>query len=220
MPGRRNDFRRPFLCEQNERQCRCRCQIQRIARRDSNSGAILFASLKMLPIESIKFCMRCGHAMELREESGRIRPQCPRCGWVHYFAPQVAAVAIVTREEDEKFLLVQRGEDPGKGLWGLPGGFVEMGETVAEALTREILEETGYVVESGSLVGVWSFFNEFKNIAGVAVVYETRVVQGDLHIASDSTAAEWVTYERAMEFPIAFEAHHAALRTWQGKMRS
>ena len=74
--------------------------------------------------------------MELKEESGRIRPICARCGYVHYFAPQVAAVAIVTRVQDERFLLVQRGEDPGKGLWGLPGGFVELGETAQDALSR------------------------------------------------------------------------------------
>jgi 8-oxo-dGTP diphosphatase len=167
----------------------------------------------MLPIETIKFCTRCGHAMELREESGRIRPICPRCGWVHYFAPQVAAVAIVTRGGDE-FLLVQRGEDPGKGLWGLPGGFVEMGETVQEALTREILEETGYEIEIGNLVGVWSFFNDAKKIAGVAVVYETRMTSGELHISSDCTNAEWVTYEHALEFPLAFDTHREALAKW------
>ncbi len=174
----------------------------------------------MLPIETIKFCTRCGHAMELREESGRIRPICPRCGYVHYFSPQVAAVAIVTRAEDEKFLLVQRGEDPGKGLWGLPGGFVEMGETAPEALTREILEETGYEIELRNLIGVWSFYNDSKKIAGVALVYETRVTCGELHIASDSTNAEWVTYERALEFPLAFDAHRAALRVWQEGARS
>lgn len=168
----------------------------------------------MLPVETIKFCTRCGHSMELREESGRIRPICPRCGWVHYFAPQVAAVAIVTHSDDDKFLLVQRGEDPSKGLWGLPGGFVEMGETVSEALMREILEETGYTIEIGELVGVWSFYNDSKKIAGVAVIYETRVTGGELHIASDSTAAEWVTYERAYEFPSAFETHREALKIW------
>lgn len=158
--------------------------------------------------------------MELREESGRMRPVCPRCGYVHYFAPQVAAVAIVTRAEDEKFLLVQRGEDPGKGLWGLPGGFVEMGETVHDALRREILEETGYEIEIREMIGVWSFFNSAKKIAGVAIVYETRVVRGELNIASDCTNAEWVTHERARfaqqneEFPLAFETHREALRAW------
>ncbi len=153
--------------------------------------------------------------MELREESERIRPVCPRCGYVHYFAPQVAAVAIVTRAEDEKFLLVQRGEDPGKGLWGLPGGFVELGETVDDALPREILEETGYEIEIGKLLGVWSFFNDAKKIAGVALVYETRVARGELNISSDCTDAAWVTYERALEFQIAFETHREALRVWR-----
>lgn len=172
----------------------------------------------MLPIETIKFCMRCGAAMELQLESGRIRPVCPRCGWVHYFAPQVAGVAIVTHAEDDKFLLVQRGEDPGKDLWGLPGGFVELGETVQTALTREILEETGYEIKPGSMVGVWSFFNDSKKISGVALVYTTRVIGGELQIASDSVAAEWVTYDEAQKFPIAFETHREALAKWQEKI--
>jgi ADP-ribose pyrophosphatase YjhB (NUDIX family) len=168
----------------------------------------------MLPLDTIKFCMRCGHAVELKIESERLRPICPRCGWVYYFAPQVAGAAIVTRARDEKILLVQRGEDPGKGLWGLPGGFVELGETVPEALMREVLEETGYEIELGALVGVWSFFNDVKKIAGIVLIYETRVVGGELQIASDSIAAEWVTCERALEFPLAFETHREALRVW------
>jgi 8-oxo-dGTP diphosphatase len=168
----------------------------------------------MLPVETIKFCMRCGHAMELQEESGRIRPVCPVCGAVYYFAPQVAGVAIVTRGEDDHILLVRRGEDPGKGLWGLPGGFVETGETVREALSREILEETGYTIETGELVGVWSFFNDVKKLSGVALVYATRVTGGIFQIASDSVQAEWLTPARALEFPLAFEAHRQALLTW------
>lgn len=176
----------------------------------------------MLPVGTIKYCMRCGHAMELRIESERLRPVCPRCGWVHYFAPQVASAAIVTRAGDDKILLVQRAEDPGKGLWGLPGGFVEMGETVAEALMREVFEETGYAVELGALTGVWSFFNDVKNIAGIVLIYETRVTGGTLQIASDSTAAEWVTYDhtgfagRNEDFPLAFETHREALERWYG----
>jgi ADP-ribose pyrophosphatase YjhB (NUDIX family) len=171
----------------------------------------------MLPLDTIKFCMRCGHSVELRHEAERLRPVCPRCGWVYYFAPQVAGAAILTRAEDEKILLVQRGEDPGKGLWGLPGGFVELGETVQDALTREILEETGYAVEVGALVGVWSFFNAVKKLAGIVLIYETRVTGGTLQIASDSTAAEWVTYAQAMEFPLAFETHRDALRVWHAR---
>lgn len=165
----------------------------------------------MLPLDTIKFCMRCGHSLELQYESARLRPICPRCGWVYYFAPQVAATAILTRAADDKILLVQRGEDPGKGLWGLPGGFVELGETVQDALCREVLEETGYEIELGALIDVWSFFNEVKKLAGVVLIYQASVVNGALAIASDSIAAEWATLERALEFPLAFETHRQAL---------
>lgn len=180
--------------------------------------------------ETIKFCMRCGFPMELVEESGRLRPVCARCGLVHYFAPQIAAVAILSRGKppnefggltnggDDKFLLVQRGEDPGKGLWGLPGGFVELGETIALALVREILEETGYVIEPGRLVGVWSYFNEVKQMSGIAVVHEAHIAAGELRLASDSVAAEWVSYDEAQRLPLAFESHRQALAQWQGAL--
>jgi ADP-ribose pyrophosphatase YjhB (NUDIX family) len=171
----------------------------------------------MLPLETVKFCMRCGHRVELREESERLRPVCPHCGWVHYFAPQVAAVALLTHGADE-VLLVQRGEDPGKGLWGLPGGFVELGETAEGALVREVLEETGYASRVGPILGVWSYFNHIKRIAGVALIYETVVLSGDLRLASDAVAAEWSSAAQALDFPLAFESHRQALQTWQAQL--
>lgn len=171
----------------------------------------------MLPVDTIKFCMCCGHSLELQHESARLRPVCPRCGWVYYFAPQVAATAILTRGEDDKILLVQRGEEPGRGLWGLPGGFVELGETVQDALCREVLEETGYEIELGALIDVWSFFNDVKKLAGVVLIYQACVVNGALSIASDSIAAEWAPLERALDFSLAFETHRQALLRWQNE---
>ena len=64
---------------------------------------------------------------------------------------------------------------------------------------------------------IWSFFNDVKKIAGVVLVYETRVTGGAMQIASDSIAAEWVSVERALEFPLAFETHRSALDEWRGK---
>lgn len=54
----------------------------------------------------------------------------------------------------DSLLMVQRANDPGRGLWSLPGGRVETGELLADALKREVLEETGLVVEVGELAGI------------------------------------------------------------------
>ncbi|MCC7353199.1 MAG: NUDIX hydrolase, partial [Anaerolineae bacterium] len=68
-------------------------------------------------------------------------------------APLVGVGAVVI--DNGKVLLVQRGQEPGKGTWGLPGGLVELGETAAEAVRREVVEETGLDVEPGPLVGIF-----------------------------------------------------------------
>lgn len=66
--------------------------------------------------------------------------------------PQIAIGAIVLH--DDQLLMVQRANDPGKGLWSLPGGRVELGEYLADALKREVREETGLEVEVGELAGI------------------------------------------------------------------
>lgn len=67
--------------------------------------------------------------------------------------PQVAVGAIVLREDS--LLMVRRGNDPGRGLWSLPGGRVEQGEYLADAVRREVAEETGLAVTVGELVGIF-----------------------------------------------------------------
>lgn len=65
-------------------------------------------------------------------------------------APRVAVGALVMR--DGRILVVERGKQPAEGIWALPGGSVELGETLAEAAEREVLEETGVVVRAGAVV--------------------------------------------------------------------
>lgn len=84
-----------------------------------------------------KFCPRCGVAVT---RGGRNPFQCKACDFTHFFAPVSAVGAIVTNSEGQVLLLV-RAKDPGKGLFGLPGGFVDVGETAEEALIREVHEE-------------------------------------------------------------------------------
>ena len=101
-----------------------------------------------------KYCAGCASRLELREENGTTRPVCPACGRVVYYDPKVAAVTILARQQE--VLLVRRANQPGYGLWSVPGGYVDRGEVVEEAAKREVLEETGLVVDVDGLVGLFS----------------------------------------------------------------
>lgn len=65
--------------------------------------------------------------------------------------PHIGVGAIVVR--DDSLLMIQRGKDPGRGLWSVPGGRLERGEHVADALKREVIEETGLTIEVGEMIG-------------------------------------------------------------------
>jgi 8-oxo-dGTP diphosphatase len=79
--------------------------------------------------------------------------------------PVVACVGAVVHDAAGRLLLIRRGHDPGAGLWSLPGGRVEAGETEAEAIVREVREETGLSVRAGSRVGS-------VRIPGAGVVFD------------------------------------------------
>ena len=82
--------------------------------------------------------------MERRFLFGEERAICPQCGWIHFEDPKVAAGVLV--EQEGRILLVQRGNDPERGVWSFPAGFVNAYEDPARAAERECLEETGLVV--------------------------------------------------------------------------
>jgi ADP-ribose pyrophosphatase YjhB (NUDIX family) len=79
---------------------------------------------------------------------------CPRCRRVIYYDPKVAAISVV--ERGEEILLIRRGNQPGYGLWSMPGGYVDRGEVVERAAIREVMEETGLEVEIEQLIGLFS----------------------------------------------------------------
>ncbi|MFM8326085.1 MAG: NUDIX hydrolase [Pirellulaceae bacterium] len=88
------------------------------------------------------YCPRCGE----RSGSQGARPfECAGCSFRFFFGP-VAAVAAILEDSSGRLLFLERARDPGKGLLGLPGGFADPGETLEEAVARELLEETGLKV--------------------------------------------------------------------------
>jgi ADP-ribose pyrophosphatase len=91
------------------------------------------------PIENaFRFCPSC---QTPNDNPGEIPFRCDKCGFAFFFGPVAAVGALVVNEAHE-LLLVRRARDPGKGQWGLPGGFVDRGESIEEALHREVVEET------------------------------------------------------------------------------
>lgn len=86
----------------------------------------------------------------------------------------------------EGVVLIRRGSDPFEGQWALPGGFVEIGETVEAAATREAAEETGLAVELAGLVGVYSEPDRDPRGHNVSVAFLARVLSGDLVAATDA----------------------------------
>ena len=101
-----------------------------------------------------KYCPACASTLEVQDVWGTRRPVCRQCGYVVYLDPKVAATCIVERQE--KVLMVRRANEPGLGLWSMPGGYVDRGEVVEEAAAREVLEETGLEVEVQDLLGLFS----------------------------------------------------------------
>jgi 8-oxo-dGTP diphosphatase len=112
--------------------------------------------------------------------------------------PTVAVAAIVF-DADGRVLAIERGEPPGVGLWSLPGGKQEPGETLAQAVVREVREETGLDVEVGELACVVERMGVDYHY--VILDYYARVTGGELAAASDARAARFVTLEELAALP-------------------
>ncbi len=167
-----------------------------------------------------KFCSQCGHALEMRPvEDQRRRPVCPACGFIVYLNPPIAA-GVIAERADGKIALVLRGENPGKGLWSLPAGFMEIDETVEEAARRECREETGLEIALGDLWGVWSFHHQPKDTSGVLVLYTARVIGGTMRAGSDSVQVQFFAPAEITDEMLAFETHRAALAKWRNRKSS
>jgi 8-oxo-dGTP diphosphatase len=100
-------------------------------------------------------------------------------------------------------VLIERGHDPFKGCWALPGGFVDVGETVEDACVREAKEETSLDVRIVKLMGVYSDPSRDPRGHTVSVVFICEVVGGELKGGDDAAKAEW--FESVRDISLAFD---------------
>lgn len=122
----------------------------------------------------VNFCSSCGHEMENRDVDGTIRKACTKCSFVHWGSYSIGVGALVVKED--KVLLVRRAQEPGKGYWTNPGGYIEQLEPIEETIVREVMEESG--VEA-TVRGIVALRDQPRSIHNLYVAFEMDYVKGE-----------------------------------------
>jgi 8-oxo-dGTP diphosphatase len=129
----------------------------------------------------------------------------------------VPCVGAVITDAAGRLLLIQRGHEPNRGLWSIPGGRIEAGETDAEALVREVREETGLAVTAGRLLGTVLRPGGPGRLGYMIRDYTAEVTGGTLAAGDDADDAQWAAPARLADMEAAGELTGGlllALRSW------
>ncbi|MFX0068293.1 MAG: NUDIX hydrolase [Promethearchaeota archaeon] len=124
--------------------------------------------------------------------------------------PLVGVAALIV--DQGRVLLVKRKYDPGKGLWSLPGGLINLGEKIEDALVREVQEETGLKVEVSNLLSIIDRIREDK--AGriiyhyIIICYLAHSKEGKLKASSDAEDVRWLRPEEIGKLPMTRILEH------------
>ena len=137
----------------------------------------------------MNFCPRCGTPLITQFEGGRDRPACPKegCRYFHFGDYSIGAGGVVIR--DNKALLIQRGWNPNRGAWQLPGGYVEADEEIVPAVEREVFEEAGVQAKVEDIIG---FRHSIAGSIGgpsanIYVVFRLTPISGEPSFDGDET---------------------------------
>lgn len=135
--------------------------------------------------------------------------------------PIVGVGAVIV--DNGRAVLVRRGTDPLRGEWSIPGGVLELGETVRAGAEREALEETGLVVKAGDVLGIFDRVVPGENgrtrFHYVLIDFLCNRVSGELRAGGDAAEARWVNLQELSEIPIAEPAAGLIRRALEGCKR-
>jgi ADP-ribose pyrophosphatase YjhB (NUDIX family) len=159
-----------------------------------------------------RHCPRCGSP--LTHVEGRV--ECRSCGLAHW-AHSAPAVAALLRDDEGCILLARRAGEPDEGLWDTPGGILEEAEDPLDGLRRELLEETGLVVEPRDFVGAFTdTYGDGPDATPVLnLVWEATVSGGEVTPADDVSEVRWFPRDALpADGELAFRWLAPALRAW------
>ncbi len=124
---------------------------------------------------------------------------CPNCGHTVFFDPKVAVVIFVT--DGDRLLLIKRQNDPAKGRWALPAGFIDDDEAPQLAAIRETQEETGLTIALDRLLDLLHR-PDADGLADIVIAYQAHVVGGVLAAADDADDAAWFARDALPELAL------------------
>ncbi len=156
----------------------------------------------------VPVCPHCGTAAE--------HPiVCDRCGWRWYANPKPAAGTLVERigpDGEMSVLLLLRAVEPGRGMWDLPAGYLEAGESAEEGALRETREEAGLEVELVQLVGVYTS----RDANALSAIYLARPQTITVLTDAESSDHAWVSRADVPDWlpRMAFRSMATALDDW------
>ncbi|MCA9465226.1 MAG: NUDIX hydrolase [Nitrospira sp.] len=155
----------------------------------------------------MKHCPQCGTGVENKIPSGDTlhRAVCPACQTIHYENPKIVAGCIP--EWENKILLCRRAIEPRLGLWTIPAGFMELGESTEEAAVRETLEEANADVRIHTLFGLFSL----PHVSQVYVVYRAHLLNLNYKPGPESLEVQLVSLTDIPWAQLAFPVIHESL---------
>lgn len=164
-------------------------------------------------------CPMCGQKRRNENDSPFL---CEGCGHQHYFSPNSAVGALISDPEGQ-LLWIVRGKEPGKGKLGFPGGFVDAGERVEEAVVREVREEVNLAIHSLQFVASFPNTYEWNGIIyHVTDLFFSAVAENtmDLNCQPEEVSGyRWLNPDCVQPEDLAFESHGFALQSFQSMQK-
>jgi ADP-ribose pyrophosphatase YjhB (NUDIX family) len=165
---------------------------------------------------AMNFCNRCGAPVthEVPPDDNRVRAVCHACNAIHYENPRMIVGCIA--EWDDRILLCRRAIEPRYGLWTVPAGFMENGETTAEGAMRETLEEANATVE---IVALYALYN-IPHIDQVYLLFRGRLLAPEFGVGDETLETRLVSEADVPWDQLAFATVRHTLRHYYADRRA